>query len=36
MPTKIEWTQETWNPITGCSKVSEERLNAREDDNGTD
>jgi len=23
MPTKIEWTQETWNPITGCSKISE-------------
>ena len=23
MPTKIEWTDEVWNPITGCSKVSE-------------
>lgn len=23
MPSKIEWTQETWNPITGCTKVSE-------------
>lgn len=22
MPTKIEWTEETWNPITGCTKVS--------------
>ena len=22
MPTKIEWTDETWNPIVGCSKVS--------------
>ena len=22
MPTKIEWTDETWNPITGCSMVS--------------
>ena len=22
MSTKIEWTEETWNPITGCSKVS--------------
>ena len=22
MATKIEWTDETWNPITGCSKVS--------------
>ena len=22
MATKIEWTQETWNPIIGCSKVS--------------
>lgn len=22
MPTKIEWTQETWNPVTGCSPVS--------------
>lgn len=23
MPTKIEWTNETWNPITGCTKISE-------------
>ena len=23
MPTKIEWTQETWNPVTGCTPVSE-------------
>jgi protein gp37 len=23
MPTKIEWATETWNPITGCSPVSE-------------
>lgn len=23
MPTKIEWTDETWNPVTGCTKVSE-------------
>ena len=22
MSTKIEWTDETWNPISGCSKVS--------------
>jgi len=22
MPTKIEWTNETWNPVRGCSKVS--------------
>jgi len=22
MPTKIEWTNETWNPIVGCSKIS--------------
>lgn len=22
MATKIEWTDETWNPVTGCSKVS--------------
>jgi protein gp37 len=21
--TKIEWTEQTWNPITGCSKISE-------------
>ena len=20
--TKIEWTDKTWNPITGCSKIS--------------
>jgi len=20
---KIEWTESTWNPITGCSKISE-------------
>jgi len=23
MPTKIEWTNETWNPVTGCTKISE-------------
>lgn len=23
MPTKIEWCQESWNPVTGCSPVSE-------------
>lgn len=23
MPTKIEWTEETWNPITGCTKISD-------------
>ena len=23
MASKIEWTDETWNPVTGCSKVSE-------------
>lgn len=22
MTTKIEWTQETWNPVTGCTKIS--------------
>lgn len=22
MPSKIEWTDETWNPIIGCSKIS--------------
>ena len=22
MPSSIEWTDETWNPVTGCSKVS--------------
>lgn len=23
MSTKIEWTDETWNPVSGCTKVSE-------------
>ncbi|HJQ28748.1 MAG TPA: DUF5131 family protein [Rubrobacter sp.] len=23
MTTEISWTDETWNPVTGCSKVSE-------------
>lgn len=23
MPTKIEWAEESWNPATGCTKVSE-------------
>jgi len=22
MPTKIEWAEETWNPVVGCAKVS--------------
>lgn len=22
MPTKIEWTESTWNPVTGCTKIS--------------
>ena len=22
MPTNIEWTDETWNPVTGCTRVS--------------
>lgn len=22
MPSSIEWTEETWNPVTGCSRVS--------------
>ena len=22
MASKIEWTEETWNPITGCTKIS--------------
>jgi len=22
MPTKIGWTEETWNPVTGCTKIS--------------
>jgi protein gp37 len=26
MSTKIEWTDETWNPVSGCSKVSEDLL----------
>lgn len=27
MPTKITWTEETWNPVTGCHKVSPGCLN---------
>jgi len=27
MSTKIEWATETWNPITGCSPISEGCLN---------
>ena len=23
MPTKIEWASESWNPITGCTPISE-------------
>jgi protein gp37 len=23
MPTKIEWAEESWNPVTGCTKISE-------------
>jgi protein gp37 len=23
MPTKIQWCDESWNPITGCTKISE-------------
>jgi protein gp37 len=23
MSTKIEWADETWNPIVGCRKISE-------------
>ena len=22
MPTKIEWCEESWNPVTGCTKIS--------------
>ena len=22
MPSAIEWTDETWNPVTGCTRVS--------------
>lgn len=22
MPSTIEWTDETWNPVTGCTRVS--------------
>ena len=22
MSTKIEWTESTWNPLTGCTRVS--------------
>ncbi len=25
--TKIQWTEQTWNPITGCSKISDGCLN---------
>ncbi len=27
MPSKIQWTQETWNPVTGCTKLSAGCLN---------
>ena len=27
MSTKIEWTEDTWNPVTGCTKISEGCLN---------
>lgn len=27
MKTKIQWTENVWNPVTGCSKVSEACLN---------
>lgn len=27
MPTGIEWATETWNPVTGCTKVSQGCLN---------
>jgi len=27
MKTKIEWTEKTWNPTTGCTKISEGCLN---------
>lgn len=27
MPSKIEWTDETWNPIAGCTKCSQGCLN---------
>lgn len=27
MPTKIEWAEETWNPVTGCDPVSAGCLN---------
>ncbi len=26
---KIEWTESSWNPITGCNKVSEGCLNCQ-------
>ena len=22
MPSNIEWTDETWNPVTGCTRIS--------------
>ena len=25
--TKIEWTESTWNPVTGCTKISDGCLN---------
>ena len=38
---KIEWTESTWNPVTGCTKISEgcqhcyaERFINRTYDNG--
>ena len=33
--TKIEWTDKTWNPITGCTKLSDGCTHCYAESNGT-
>lgn len=34
--TKIEWTEASWNPISGCTKVSEDVVTVMPNDSPTD